>query len=783
MIASLHTQTSWCRMMKANRIGLLLVLVLTFSKPHAQWSNDPAVNNPVDTSAFSGLAPVIVSDGAGGVIVIWRAAKFSDPRPERYDFIKAQRFNATGVPLWGANGKVVVDEPGERGPVVAVADGQGGVVIAFSDGRADDNDGNEINDIDLYAQRINGNGQTLWAAGGVPVCTAAEYQTFVKIVADGAGGFIIAWDDSRFQEFHYYAQKLSAGGVPQWAPDGVDVSDTGSPASVGYMTSDGAGGAIFTWREFVSDGVNGDFNVWAQRLSAAGERLWAGNRVIAEGSASQVPRAIVPDGAGGALVIFDDERYAGRRIYGQRINGSGDLLWETNGRAICKELGQAQYFDDVAAGEEGKFYITWDDNRTGNSEIYAQLVDTAGKPVWAADGVLLSTALVRKEESRIAPDGSGGAVIVWVDDRPAYENANDLLYAQRVDAAGNVAWAAEGVPVAINPAYEDNSDQELYIDSAANTFVVFESYTRSGTSGRDVLLQRLNSDGTAGGPATWYLDADKDGYYAATKESVASPGTGWTITVPANGSGDCNDNDNKIYPGAAEVCNDGKDNNCNGQTDEGCSTITVTIVPSFTIEGNGGKRPMLFIVALNKPALKNISVKYKTSDGTAKAGSDYQKAEGTVSFSKGQWLKFITVNVYGDRKEEGNEAFYVQLSHAVNIKIGGSGKAKGSIVDDDGRYCNTITAAPEKVTEMPEATALVVPNLLRRSQVWRIPNLPATNQVVVSDLNGRIVLQARNYQNRHSFASLAPGTYFYRIVTVEQSQKPKVYSGKLLIVE
>ncbi len=36
-------------------------------------------------------------------------------------------------------------------------------------------------------------------------------------------------------------------------------------------------------------------------------------------------------------------------------------------------------------------------------------------------------------------------------------------------------------------------------------------------------------------------------------------------------SGDCNDNDSSVYPGAIELC-DGKDNNCDGYTDEGCPT-------------------------------------------------------------------------------------------------------------------------------------------------------------------------------------------------------------------
>ncbi len=59
----------------------------------------------------------------------------------------------------------------------------------------------------------------------------------------------------------------------------------------------------------------------------------------------------------------------------------------------------------------------------------------------------------------------------------------------------------------------------------------------------------------------YVLDADGDGFSGIG----ACEGT----------MNDCNDNDPGVFPGAAEICGDGIDNNCNGTIDEGCG-------PDFT---------------------------------------------------------------------------------------------------------------------------------------------------------------------------------------------------------
>jgi putative metal-binding protein len=69
----------------------------------------------------------------------------------------------------------------------------------------------------------------------------------------------------------------------------------------------------------------------------------------------------------------------------------------------------------------------------------------------------------------------------------------------------------------------------------------------------------------------FYLDGDADG--------VGSESSGYTIAcgLPPNYStktGDCADNDPRIFPGNPEVC-DGRDNNCDGKTDEGLELATL----------------------------------------------------------------------------------------------------------------------------------------------------------------------------------------------------------------
>ncbi|XP_029381720.1 solute carrier family 8 member 4b isoform X1 [Echeneis naucrates] len=112
-----------------------------------------------------------------------------------------------------------------------------------------------------------------------------------------------------------------------------------------------------------------------------------------------------------------------------------------------------------------------------------------------------------------------------------------------------------------------------------------------------------------------------------------------------------------------------------------------------------------------------VKVDYRTEDGTANAGSDYEFAEGTLLFKPGENLKEITVGVIDDDIFEEDEYFYVHLSNprvvgypeigtvpldgSVTPKavLGDNHTATVTIYDDDHAGIFTFESASQRVSE------------------------------------------------------------------------------------
>ena len=161
----------------------------------------------------------------------------------------------------------------------------------------------------------------------------------------------------------------------------------------------------------------------------------------------QVIDDIVSDGLGGAIITISDRLYQAEAMdfYAQRMDGSGNVLWTatTKGTAICTASG-VQDNSAIASDGSGGAIIAWADNRSGTDyDIYAQRVDASGNVQWITDGIAICTASGDQMFTYIVTDGSDGAIVAWQDHR-----GDDWdVYAQRVDASGNVQWTTNGVAI------------------------------------------------------------------------------------------------------------------------------------------------------------------------------------------------------------------------------------------------------------------------------------------------------------------------------------------------
>lgn len=200
-----------------------------------------------------------------------------------------------------------------------VSDGSGGAITTWEDVRG--------GTYDIYAQRVDADGNALWTAGGVAISTASGHQRYPVIVSDGSGGAIIVWQDNRASTWDIYAQRVDASGTSQWTADGEAISPAThyqeSPAAV----SDGSGGVVILWL----DNRNGNTDIYAQRVDASGTVLWTSDAPICTEPSNQGTMYIASDGAGGAIISWNDQR-SGYNIYAQRVEANGNIPYRSHRR-------------------------------------------------------------------------------------------------------------------------------------------------------------------------------------------------------------------------------------------------------------------------------------------------------------------------------------------------------------------------------------------------------------------------------------------------------------------
>jgi VCBS repeat-containing protein len=236
--------------------------------------------------------------------------------------------------------------------------------------------------------------------------------------------------------------------------------------------------------------------------------------------------------------------------------------------------------------------------------------------------------------------------------------------------------------------------------ATAGTVITFTGLTGSfnpSTSGDQIIAYQ--GPATAATPLFAVDFADNNTAFAAdaTSSNTSAVPTGLVVGTTALGFGP----DNGAYAGpTAGTAGDllqAIDNPANWTTDDANpvaykTAFTVAVGTSVSVgavsvaEGDSGDHVATFTVTRND-AGGAFTVDFATHDGTATAGSDYEAAQGTLTFAAGgPASQTVSVVIHGDTQVEGNETFTLALTNLQNtqgVAAIANGAGTGTILNDD----------------------------------------------------------------------------------------------------
>ena len=444
----------------------------------SQWNINPAVNTPLSIKPNDQQSSDIASDEKGGAIIVWEDFRVNDSIADIY----VQRVDRNGYVMWTVDGVNICAHDSDQGTVEIIADGSGGAIFSWNDHRSGDRD--------IYAQRVDSSGNVLWAPNGVPVSPPGKMfdQRDSKLTSDGHGGAIIVWQDSAIlSKWDIYAQRIDSAGNQVWASVGIPVTDDPKTQLRPKIRADGVGGAFIVWQ----DKILGKYNIFAKRVNSSGTTVWGGqygDPVCAAVRGQSYP-IMKSDGAGGMIIAWLDKRNlpvgidSVYDVFAQRVNSAGTMLWQNDGVPVSVSDSSQENIDMTTDGVNGTIFV-WKDNRNGNWDIYAQLIDPAGNPRWTTNGIPVNPTSFKQSDPSIIGDRKGGSIIAYKDS----SSGNNDIYSVRIDSTGNILWTS---PVAT--ADSSQSEPRTVSDGIGGCIYSFED-KRSGAW--DMYAHHLYWNGT-----------------------------------------------------------------------------------------------------------------------------------------------------------------------------------------------------------------------------------------------------------------------------------------------
>jgi hypothetical protein len=447
-----------------------------------RWSHEVRVNT--DRGITEQIQPAIAVEPDGSALFVW-----TDGRNGNADIL-AQKFSENGSRLWPQDVQVNsgVGAIDDTNPVAAL-DAAGNAYVVWMAGN-------------LFAQKLDPSGNLLWVTEvqvNAPR-TGTLWDQYIRpdeqsLDVDASGNVIVAWREIWSGKYNLYAQKLDPNGNRLWVSDSVVQVEPGdsskSPPQVGI---DASGNFFAVW----TDARSGSWDIYAQRLGPDGARLWAEDFRLNSnaGLAGQSTPSLAVNSSDSAFVVWTDKREGPTQIYAQKLTAAGSRLWASDVRVSAESDLIGSSIPSAAIDPLDRLSVAWLGVSVSTQErnIYVQRLAENGTRLWPEDlQVNAVNGVVSYDSATIGVASDGSMTAVWEDSR----NGDEDVYAQKISPEGAKGWPEDLKIVDPDTFYfEQGSAQSAEVDSVSATVLQATLASDIALNGGSVQFY-LSNDGGA----------------------------------------------------------------------------------------------------------------------------------------------------------------------------------------------------------------------------------------------------------------------------------------------
>jgi len=488
---------------------VLVLLLVMFCALSAQWSNDPEMNNRISYLGGDQAIPKTAQFPDGSCYFGWWSNDTGN-----YN-MRLQYLDSDGNEVWEQSGMLVSDHTQMSWLTEwdMTVDLEGNAILALNDIRVAEGQ------LDIIAYKISPEGEFLWGDDGINLSNGGFNAAPVVTVTDN-NYCIFAWADETTTK----VMSITPTGELAWEqPIILNELDTTNWPQLLPATDDGSEGD-FLLKYFVNTGPYWSPNraVYMQKYDMNGNPVWDSPAVVSDAygiSAWTQFFSVTPDGSGGAVIAWHDDRLSENtsRAYVQHITTDGTAVFEDGILVADHAPDQMYYPSAIYQPETELIYVSWRETDAGqnNAGVFAQKINSDGELLFTNTGVNISP--IQSTGGTLIGIRPFGEDIVAVYSLYPWGNfSNEQILAERVNPDGDIVWNETLI-------ISDMQSEKMHTNLADvrwtdEGFAPDDAFVISWGSGQEgIYAQRFNDDGTIGGepielPAPINLTAEVEIY-------------------------------------------------------------------------------------------------------------------------------------------------------------------------------------------------------------------------------------------------------------------------------